>query len=89
MENLDSMTEEQLNKFHHKHRWENCTPAIAAELFPDKPSGHMRATWTLAQYALYKSLAMNFRKHGYIESARIYERYCEEAYKKLPEYARW
>lgn len=87
--NLDAMTRQELWdlwKRIHDH------PIIVArELFPavPRPVGYVSATETLGAYACNKSVAMNEREQGRIETALTYKRICDCLYDQLPPFARW
>jgi len=62
---------------------------LARRLFPTHPRGYLTATIDLGHYASNKSVAINERLKGNIQTAMVYETICENIYKILPDYARW
>jgi hypothetical protein len=62
---------------------------VARFLFPERPTGYVRATGALGAYAANKATAMGCRERGDIRGAECYESICEGIYERLPEYARW
>ena len=66
------------------------SPVRAARiLFPDRPKAYVRTTYTLANYACNKAVAMRCRLQGDIPAALIYELACEHCYNDLPAEVRW
>jgi hypothetical protein len=85
MENLDGMTSEELREFYVK----SCERKFALSLFPDKPSGYVKATRLFGAYAINKLCAVTARLEGGIATAITYEDICERIYNDLPEFAKW
>lgn len=61
----------------------------AADIFPDKPKGFIRAARNCAHYAYNKATAIDCRLRGEIKVALEYEAICDRIYKDLPAWARW
>ena len=58
-------------------------------MFPERPTGYVRATQNLANYAYNRATAMRCRASGDMIGARIYEDICENILTHLPTFARW
>ena len=86
MENLDAMTEDELGNL-----WMSAKRPVrlARTLFPERPSGYVRAARDVGYYAINKSTAISCRLRGDITAAQIYETVCERIYDSLPPFARW
>ena len=82
--NLDSLTCKELWDIHSKEGWK-----YARELFPDRPTGYVKAAMQLCYYASNKATAQKLRLEGRIDTALIYESICDTIYDRLPEWARW
>ncbi len=86
--NLDAMEPEELDAiaaaFHIN------PPQGIQELFPDNPTGPMRAVAAgqLADYALTKARAIRARRRGKILTAQVHEARCDEIYRRLPGFAK-
>lgn len=87
-ENFDAMEPDDLMAFWLKtNRVRPITEA--RQYFPDRPTGYVRIFKDLGNYASNKATAMRERSKGHIQAAEIYERICDDIYKRLPVYARW
>jgi hypothetical protein len=85
--NLDDMDEADIREFAEKVR-EN--PArFAATIFPNKPSGYVKVTKDLGNYAWNKLTAIGLRKGGQVKKAKTYEDICDKMYREFPDYAKW
>lgn len=88
MENLDSMTSDELWTF--ALAISGVRPIRKArELFPDKPERYVETTKRLSGYAANKAIAQQLRIAGKIDTAMIYETICDRIYRELPGYAKW
>jgi hypothetical protein len=85
MENLDAMGADELMGFWYRHQ----NGRRARDIFPDGGKGTRKATDDLAAYASNKSAAIGCRLRGDIESALMYEGFCDRIYMRLPDFARW
>lgn len=89
--NLDDMDESHLAEFvEFDDNDEGARTKLANELFPNGGDclGY-RAAEVLFRYARCKLKAIWARLDGRIGEAQTYERYCDEWYQELPEFARW
>ena len=85
--NLDAMNVDELRDISNK--LSRPSRKVAAELFPAKPRGYVKAAQRLSFYASNRSAAMYSRRRGNLENATMYEGICERIYKSLPAYAKW
>ena len=83
--NLDVIDLDELRYFFNVHK----TGRKHAELFPAKPLGAAAVSKDLAAYAISALDARTERAEGRIEQALIYERICQDIYRKLPGWAKW
>jgi hypothetical protein len=86
MENLDSMTRDELLAF--AQVYSRPQRVRAQHLVGHRP-GYIRAVKDLANYASNKATAMYCRERGDINGAMMYESICDRIYNKLPQFARW
>lgn len=84
--NLDAMSKDKLWAFWKK--WHVATRTKAVALVGVR-KGATRLAQQLANYALHKTSAIQFRLDGKIVLAQNYETVCEQLYQKLPEDLRW
>jgi hypothetical protein len=84
--NLDAISRDELLDF-----WKevHCGPVkVARQLFPERPTGYVRATVHLGYYATNKAAAMYCRAKGDIPGAQVYEKICDRLYGELPPFAK-
>ena len=91
MENLDSMTIEEVHAWAVKYTRNTCVKPItlARALFPNRPKGYVAAMHDTGNYAWNKYVAMRCRLQGDINAALMYESIADRIYSKLPDFARW
>ena len=84
MLNLDCESREYLREL-----WDKKGKQNAADCFPDKPRGYIKAFNDYRAYAINKVCAIDCRLKGDIASAINYERMCDNIYNSLPDFAQW
>jgi hypothetical protein len=89
--NLDALSVDpaDLKKWYETYR--DADDSLAATIFPSRSDCQCRKAVVreLAVYAKYKARAMAHRLVDDIDLAICYERWCEDIYRDLPQWARW
>jgi hypothetical protein len=61
---------------------------VAANLFPDQPSGCRTITERIGEWAIHQKMVLENNAEGRDEIALVFEKVCDRIWRHLPEYAR-